>query len=199
MRRRRHLIMSPLEWQMTAAPVPHPVIPALAERGGTQLQTPRPILFVDSREQNPFNFSRFKGWFTGIEKKALALGDYSVAGLEDVCVVERKDLSDLVHSCTVERTAFINRLRLMAQYPHRLLVVTSTLSQVKSPYAHANVDPNRTTQFLVAVLAGLQVPFICSETHELGEELVASYLYQVHLYRWLESNDYGRFLSDNDI
>jgi ERCC4-type nuclease len=199
MRRRRHLIMSPLEWQMTAAPVPHPVIPALAERGGTQLQTPRPILFVDSREQNPFNFSRFKAWFTGIEKKALALGDYSVAGLEDVCVVERKDLSDLIHSCTVERTAFINRLRLMAKYPHRLLVVTSTLSQVKSPHAHANVDPNRTTQFLVAVLAGLQVPFICSETHELGEELVASYLYQVHLYRWLESNDFGRSLSDNDI
>jgi ERCC4-type nuclease len=199
MRRRRHLIMSPLEWQMTAAPVPHPIIPVLAERGGTQLQTPRPTLFVDSREQNPFNFSRFKGWFTGIEKKTLALGDYSVAGLEDVCVVERKDLSDLVHSCTVERAAFINRLRLMARYPHRLLVVTSPLSQVKSPYAHANVDPNRTTQFLVAVLAGLQVPFICSETHELGEELVASYLYQVHLYRWLESNDYGRFLSDNDI
>jgi len=199
MRRRRHLIMSPLEWQMTAAPAPHPIIPVLAERGGTQLQTPRPTLFVDSREQNPFNFSRFKGWFTGIEKKALALGDYSVAGLEDVCVVERKDLSDLVHSCTVERAAFINRLRLMARYPHRLLVVTSPLSQVKSPYAHANVDPNRTTQFLVAVLAGLQVPFICSETHELGEELVASYLYQVHLYRWLESNDYGRFLSDNDI
>ena len=199
MRRRRHLIMSPLEWQMTAAPAPHPIIPVLAERGGTQLQTPRPTLFVDSREQNPFNFSRFKGWFTGIEKKALALGDYSVAGLEDVCVVERKDLSDLVHSCTVERAAFINRLRLMARYPHRLLVVTSPLSQVKSPYAHANVDPNRTTQFLVAVLAGLQVPFICSETHELGEELVASYLYQVHLYRWLESNDYGQFLSDNDI
>ena len=199
MRRRRHLIMSPLEWQMTAAPVPHPIIPVLAERGGTQLQTPRPTLFVDSREQNPFDFSRFKGWFTGIEKKALALGDYSVAGLEDVCVVERKDLSDLVHSCTVERTAFINRLRLMARYPHRLLVVTSPLSQVKSPYAHANVDPNRTTQFLVAVLAGLQVPFICSETHELGEELIASYLYQVHLYRWLECNDYGRFLSDNDI
>jgi len=38
-----------------------------------------------------------------------------------------------------------------------LLVVTSTLSQVKSPFAHASVDPNRTTQFLVAVLAGLQV------------------------------------------
>jgi hypothetical protein len=95
-----------------------------------------------------------RGWFAGIEKKALPLGDYSVAGLEDVCVVERKDLSDLVHSCTADRMAFVKRLRLMAQHPHRLLVVTSTLSQMKSPYTHTNVDPNRTMQFLVATLAG---------------------------------------------
>src|SRR5215471_18194991 len=199
LRRRRPLISSPLEWQMTAAPVPHPVIPVLAERGGTQLHTPRATVLVDTREQNPLNFSRFRGWFAAIEKKALPLGDYSIAGLEDFCVVERKDLSDLVHSCTVERAAFVNRLRLMAQYPHRLLVITSPLSQVKSRYTHSNFDPNRVTQFLVATLAGLQVPFVCSETHELGEELVGSYLYQVHLYHWLESNDYGRFLSDNDI
>ena len=198
-RRRRGLITSPLEWQMTAAPVPHPILPVVAERGGTQLRAPRAALLVDTREQNPFDLGRFQGWFAGVEKKALALGDYSVAGLEDVCVVERKDLADLVRSCTVERGVFVDRLRRMARYPHRLLVVTSTLSQVKSRYAHSNADPNRTMQFLVAALAGLQVPFVCSETHELGEELVASFLYQVHLYHWLESNDYGRFLSDDDL
>ena len=98
MKTRRTLIRSPLEWQMTAAPVPHPAIPVLAERGGTQLKTPRPVVLVDTREQNPFDFSRFDGWFAGVEKKALKLGDYSVAGLEDVCVVERKDLPDLIHS-----------------------------------------------------------------------------------------------------
>ena len=199
MRRRHPLIMSPLEWQMTAAPVPHPVIPVLAERGGTQLKTPRPVLLVDTREQNPFDFTRFDGWFAGVEKRPLKLGDYSIAGLEDVCVVERKDLSDLVHSCTVARTAFIHRLRFMAEYPHRLLVITSALSQVKSPYSHSKIDPNRIMQFLIAALAGLQVPFVSSETHELGEELVASYLYQIHLYRWLETNDYGRFLTDDDL
>jgi hypothetical protein len=32
-----------------------------------------------------------------------------------------------------------------------------------------------------------------------GEELVAPYLYQVDLYHWLEANDYGRFLVDNDL
>jgi ERCC4-type nuclease len=123
-----------------------------------------------------------------IENRALPLSDYSIAGLEDVCTVERKDLSDLVHSCTADRAAFLKRLRLMARYPHRLLVITSTLSQIKSSYAHAGFDPNRTTQFLIAVLAGLQVPFVCS-----------SYLYQIHLYHWRESNDYGRFLPDTDI
>jgi hypothetical protein len=55
------------------------------------------------------------------------------------------------------------------------------------------------TQSLIAALVGWQIPFLCTETHELGEEMVASYLYQVHLYHWLEANDYGRFLADNDL
>jgi len=80
-----------------------------------------------------------------------------------------------------------------------MLVITAPLSQVKSPYAHSGANPNQITQSLIATLAGLQVPFLCTETHELGEELVASYLYQVHLYDWLERNDHGRFLTDNDL
>jgi ERCC4-type nuclease len=199
MKTRRTLIRPPLEWLRMAAPLPHPVIPVLAERYGTQLRTPRPVVLVDTREQNPFDFSRFEGWFAGIEKKPLKLGDYSVVGLEDVCVVERKDLPDLIHSLTAERAVFVNRMRRMARCPHRLLVITAELSQVKSPYPHGDVNPNRVTQSLIAVLAGLQVPFLCTETHELGEELVASYLYQVHLYHWLETNDHGRFLIDNDL
>jgi len=199
MKSRRTLIRPPLKWQMASAPVPHPAIPVLAERGGTQLKTPRPVVLVDTREQNPFDFSRFEGWFAGIEKKPLKLGDYSVAGMEDVCVVERKDLSDLIHSLNAERSVVVNRLRLMSRYSHRLLVITAALSQVKSPYPHGGANPNRITQSLIAMLAGLQVPFLCTETQELGEELVASYLYQVHLYHWLETNDPGRFLIDNDL
>src|SRR5246127_773419 len=126
-RRSPTLIQSPLAWHMGDAPVAPPAIPALAERGGTQLKAPRGTILVDTREQNPFDFSRFAGWFAGIEKKALKLGEYSVAGLEDRCVVERKDLPDLVHSLTVERPVFINRLKTMSGYAHRLLVITSAL------------------------------------------------------------------------
>ena len=163
------------------------------------LKTPRPVLVVDTRDQNPFDFSRFQGWFSGIERRALKLGDYSIAGLEDLCVVERKGLSDLVRSFTVERTAFVARLRRMAEYPHCLLVVTAAVSQVKSPYPHSAVNPNQITQSLMAVLAGLGVPFICTETHEMGEEILASYLYQVHLYHWLEENGFGSTLTEGDL
>jgi ERCC4-type nuclease len=198
-RRRRTLITSPLEWQMTAAPVAHPALPVIAERGGTQLRTPRPVVIVDTREQNPFSFARFRGWFAGVEKRPLKVGDYSMTGLEEICTVERKDLSDLVHSLSVERCAFVDRLRQMSRYPQRLLVITAALSQVKSRYEHSRANPNQITQSLIAALAGLQVPFLCVETHELGEEIVASYLYQVFLYHWLETNGYGRCLAEDDL
>jgi ERCC4-type nuclease len=198
-RKARTLIASPLEWQMSAAPIAHPIIPVLAERGGTQLRTPLPVVVVDTREQIPLSFRRFKGWFAGVEMRALPLGDYSVAGMESSCVVERKDLSDLVSSFTEHRTIFIKRLRRMSALPHSLLVITAPLSQIKSAYPHGRGKPNQVTQSLIAVLAGLRLPFVCTETHELGEEIVASYLYQTFLYDWLERNGHGRFLVDDDL
>ena len=50
----------------------------------------------------------------------------------------------------------------------------------------------------MAVLAGLQLPFLCTETHQLGKDLLASYL-QVHVYHWLEANGYGSCLTDRDL
>jgi ERCC4-type nuclease len=128
---------------------------------------------VDTRERNRLDFSRFEGWFAGVETRALELGDYSIAGLEDRCVVERKDLPDLICSFTAERPVFVHRLRLMSEYSHRLLVITTALSQVKSLQPYGGGSPNRLTQSPIAVLAGLKIPFLCTESHELGEEMVA--------------------------
>ena len=153
-------VKSPLDWQMAAASVPHPVIPVLAERGGTQLRTPRCTVVVDTREQNPLDFSRFEGWFAGIETRALKLGDYSIAGLEDRCVVERKDLSDLSCSFTADRPVFVHCLRLMSQYPHRLLVITTRSKPAKVSPAPRSWRPNRMTQSLIAALVGWQISFL---------------------------------------
>jgi ERCC4-type nuclease len=202
MPRKRALIPSPLAWStawMKTAPVAPPALPVIPERGGTQLRTPLPVAIVDTREQNPLSFRRFRKWFKSIEYRGLPLGDYSVAGMEDSCIVERKDLADLIQSFTTNRKVFINRLSRMADRPHSLLVVTAPFSEIKSEYPYRAANPNRITQSLIAVLAGLRLPFICTETHELGEEIVASYLYQTFLYDWLDRNGHGRFLADDDL
>jgi ERCC4-type nuclease len=199
MRRKRTLIPSPLTWSVQASPVPPPLLPVVAERGGTQIRTPLPVAIIDTREQNPLSFRRFRGWFAGIEERALPLGDYSIKGMEDSCVVERKDLADLIHSFTTNRSVFVRRLQRMSNLRHSLLVVTAPLSEIKTEYPYRAANPNRITQSLIAVLAGLRLPFICSETHELGEEIVASYLYQTFLYDWLDCNGHGRYLADGDL
>jgi ERCC4-type nuclease len=199
MPRKRTLIPSPLAWTTLTKPVPHPLLPVLAERGGTQLRTPLPVAIIDTREQNPLSFRRFRGWFADIEERALPLGDYSVGGMEDSCVVERKDLADLICSFTSNRSVFIKRLRRMSDRAHSLLVITASLTEIKSEYPYRAANPNRITQSLIAVLAGLRLPFICTESHELGEEIVASYLYQTFLYDWLERNGHGRHLADGDL
>ena len=199
MPRKRTLVPSPLAWTTLNLPVPHPPLPVVAERGGTQLRTPLPVAVVDTREQNPLRFHRFKGWFAKIEHRALHFGDYSIKGMENSCAVERKDLADLICSFTTNRSVFIQRLRRMSELPHSLLVVTSSLTEIKSEYPYRAANPNRVTQSLIAVLAGLRLPFICTDTHELGEEIVASYLYQTFLYDWLDRNGFGRHLADNDL
>ncbi len=180
-------------------PVPPPVLPVIAERGGTQLRTPLPVAIIDTREHNPLCFRRFRKWFSRIEERALSLGDYSIVGMETSCVVERKDLADLIQSFTTNRAVFVKRLQRMSNLPHSLLVVTAPLSEIKSEYPYRAASPNRITQSLIAVLAGLRLPFICTESHELGEEIVASYLYQTFLYDWLDRNGHGRYLADGDL
>ncbi len=203
MPRKRTLIPSPLAWSDKSFGKPTltapPPLPVVAERGGTQLRTPLPVAIIDTREQNPLSFRRFKGWFSKIKYRALPLGDYSVEGMEDSCIVERKDLADLLQSFTTNRPVFIKRLQRMSERPHSLLVVTAPLTEIKSEYPYRGPNPNRITQSLVAVLTGLRVPFICTDTHELGEEIVASYLYQTFLYDWLDRNGHGRYLADGDL
>jgi hypothetical protein len=212
MPRKRTLIPSPLAWSSSwlktagiktagikTAPVTPPPLPVIAERGGTQLRTPLPTAIVDTREQNPLSFRRFKGWFARIEHRALSLGDYSVKGMEDTCIVERKDLADLIQSFTTCRSVFVKRLQRMSVAPHSLLVVTAPLSEIKAEYAYRAANPNRITQSLIAVLTGLHLPFLCVDTHELAEEIVASYLYQTFLYDWLDRNGHGRYLADGDL
>ena len=198
-RKARTLIASPLAWQMSAAPIAHPIVPVLAERGGTQLRTPLPVVVVDTREQIPLSFRRFKGWFSGVEMRALPLGDYSVSPEWKTPVWS----SARILPTWLVRSPAPHCIRQAAPAHERASSQPASnygaSDQVKCDYPYGRGRPNQMTQSLIGVLAGLRLPFVCTETHELGEEIVASYLYQTFLYDWLERNGHGRFQVDDDL
>jgi hypothetical protein len=68
-------------------------------------------ILIDSREQLPFTFEREKYAGTVVEVGTLCTGDYSLAGLTDKVVAERKPLSDLVACLGRERERFERELQ----------------------------------------------------------------------------------------
>ena len=77
-----------------------------------------PTVVVDSREQCPLTFPNLP---TVIG--TLTTGDYSIAGLENIISVERKNLDDLLACIGRDRDRFKAELQRLRAYRFRLLVV----------------------------------------------------------------------------
>lgn len=82
------------------------------------------VIIADTREQQPYSFP------CATNRKALAAGDYSVEGLEDRLAVERKSLSDFVHTVIYDHERFGRELLLLSTYDAACVVVEADLDAV---------------------------------------------------------------------
>ena len=81
----------------------------LVKRNGHSLlrsaAVPKPIILIDTREQQPWPlFASHRNWIGGEVRATLKCGDYSVQGMEGLLALERKSLADLV-DCTINSRA----------------------------------------------------------------------------------------------
>ena len=77
-------------------------------------------IIVDTREQQPLDFEFFGA---EAERRGLKTGDYSVEGLEDKLVIERKRSTGELYMCFgKEWPRFKRELERMADVPHAYLV-----------------------------------------------------------------------------
>ena len=81
-------------------------------------------IVIDTREQRPYSFP------CEIVNRALAAGDYSVAGLEERVAVERKSLHDFVNTVIHEYGRFSRELLLLSTYDRACVVVEADLDAV---------------------------------------------------------------------
>lgn len=165
---------------------------------------PKPVVIVDTREQQPFQFMPdHRNWIGGERRLALKTGDYSVEGMESLLSLERKSLADIV-ACTVTyRKRFLASCARLAKFRWKAILIEATFEDIKSGFEQfdipSDVHPNAVTGTLDAIEAKFGIPIIYTSTiRPLSTERAASWLSKHFTYWWLETNRFGRVLIDTD-
>jgi ERCC4-type nuclease len=99
-------------------------LPAL--RGLPKPADLRPVIVVDSREQDPLTFTRLQSVRGGLYS-----GDYSVQGLEESFAVERKSIDDLANCCSTGRDTFAHELHRLRGCRFKRLLIVGTRAQIE--------------------------------------------------------------------
>ncbi len=156
---------------------------------------------MDSREKFPYRFGPFQRWFAGIEPRALRVGDYSIEGLEDRIVVERKTVEDLFNCCSPlsSREAFVRACARLGKLEFAALVIEASPEEILEGMTCSGVHPNAVlgTVEALAVRWGIQPWFAGSP--ELGEELAACLLHKAYQLATLKKKRLPRRFGGGDI
>jgi len=168
---------------------------------GTRITLPKPNLIIDSMEQKPYSFKAFRKWFAAIERKKLAAGDYSIAGLEDRVAVERKSLQDLFNCCSPyhSREAFVRACERLGKFDFAAMVIEGSISKILRSNEFSSMHPNAVfgTIQALAVRWGIQPWF--APTRAVAEEITACLLHKAYQLITLEKRGLPRRFVEGDI
>lgn len=135
-------------------------------------------ILTDTREQEPFPFAGERYAADTVERAALTVGDYSLAGLEDKVAVERKSLADLVQCLGRERERFERELaRGSALDAFAVVVEASYLDLARGKY-RSRMQPHAACQSVAAFMGRYRVPFIFAGSRPAAEYATWSFLRQ---------------------
>jgi ERCC4-type nuclease len=136
-------------------------LPAL--RGLAELADLRPVIVIDTREQEPLTFTRFEA-----VRDTLYSGDYSVRGLENSFCVERKSLDDIANCCVnSNRDRFEHELHRLRGYQFKRLLIIGTREEIGAGRYHSRVVPKAVLATLGAFEVRYSIPLVfCSSPQE---------------------------------
>lgn len=191
---------------MTFNPAPPTTSRLLVKRDGSSItrSIPKPIVIIDTREQAPFTFERFPNWIGDTRRDTVAVGDYTIAGMEDILTLERKSLEDAIGTLTHNRERFIRQCEKMSKIKYKAIIIEASYEDVKTPYTfsaeYSSAHPNGIAGSLDAIEARFGIPVIYSSRHKsLAEEKAASWLSKHFTYWHLEQVGLGRVLQEGDL
>ncbi len=171
-----------------------------------ECKIPKPTVLVDTREQHPFDLvGSHRNWIGAQRTATLKTGDYSIEGMEDLLVLERKSLVDAIQSVMSRRASFIRSCERLSAFRWKAILIEATYEDMKSYYRDFGDDlqteahPNAVCGTYDAIEAKFGIPVLYTSRHRiLATERAASWLSKHFTYWWLEQNGHDRTLIDTD-
>ena len=114
-------------------------------------------IIVDSREQNPLDFSKYD---CVVEVGSLVTGDYSLHGLESMIALERKSLPDLVASLSSGRDRFERELQRGSGLDHFAVIIEGSMEDVRAHNYRSQMAPHAVLQSVIAFQVRHGTPFV---------------------------------------
>lgn len=135
------------------SPIPADAL-QLPARG--EFATVKPWVAIDSREQEPLQFSR-------LESRVVTLptGDYGLLQCPQAAAIERKgSIDELVTCCSGDRDRFERELMRMRAYPFRRLVVVGNRAEIELQRYRSRMAPKAVLHTLSAFEVRYDLPIV---------------------------------------
>jgi DNA excision repair protein ERCC-4 len=139
-----------------------PALPALRSLG--DLADARPIILIDSREQDPLQFEHLAS-----QTSTLQSGDYSLLGASELFSVERKTVADFVGCCVGDnRDRFARELHRLRGFHFKRLLIIGTESEIREGKYRSNIKPQSVLGTLSAFEVRYEVPVVFCATPQIA-------------------------------
>jgi DNA excision repair protein ERCC-4 len=143
-------------------------LPALRSLG--ELADSKPIMIVDTREQEPLVFTRLQS-----VRGTLSEGDYGISGVLDFCVERKGSLNELASCCIgANRDRFERELWRMRPYRFkRLLIVGATSdNDILTHLYRSAINPKCVLGSLYTWQARFDIPFVLTPSLATAARLI---------------------------
>jgi DNA excision repair protein ERCC-4 len=138
-------------------------LPALKSLG--ELAGAKPVIVIDTREQDPLAFSRLQS-----VRGTLTSGDYSFRGAEQLFTVERKSVDDLAACCVGEnRARFERELHRLRGFRFKRLLIVGTELEIQAAHYNSRIAPRA----VFSTLSAFEVRYDLAITFKASPELAA--------------------------
>ena len=180
---------------------PKSLIMMLSRLGQPKGMVPAIHLYVDPREQFPYDFQGFVR-IAGTIREPLPAGGYAIAETPELLCIKRigvEELYTVYSNPSDNRLPFLGELEQLLAFPSRVLVIEGVLQHRKAGGRLNQYHKIGLMDFLDALIARYGIQIIYADTRDEAEERIANLAALHYAYFFAEQQGFGRCLKEDDL